>query len=276
MPTKRTDERYETDPADGFRREVVGTWASEKHLRLRHYVDISRAARRKFEGNSTFIDLYSGPGRARIRSTDSWVPGGTLVAASEAMRVSPFGRIHLGDLDPVNVLACKARMELEQLGPISTYVGKAQDTAEQVAGNLTKSGLHFAFLDPYSVQALPFGVIQTLAQLPRMDLLIHFSAMDLTRNVKRLMANGGLDEFAPGWEEHADPAEKNAVAVSRVVQHWCNLIRGLGYQDVSDRLELVSGDKNQPLYWLVLASRSTLGKRFWGEVSNVTPQTRLF
>ena len=276
MPTKRPEERYEIDAVDNLRREIVGNWSNEKHLRLKHYVNISRAARRKFYGNSTFIDLYCGPGRARIRDTDSLVQGGTLAAASEAKRLVPFGKIHVGDLDPINVHACHKRLESERLGPVDTYVGKAEDTAAMVVEKLRPSGLHFAFLDPYSVQALPFSVIETLAQLPKMDLLIHFSAMDLTRNVKRLMGNGGLDKFAPGWQDYADPMEKNSVTLHKVVHHWCNLIRELGFNDVSDRLELVSGDKNQPLYWLVLASRNELGAKFWGEVSNVTPQARLW
>ena len=57
MPTKRPEERYEIDAVDNLRREIVGNWSNEKHLRLKHYVNISRAARRKFYGNSTFIDL---------------------------------------------------------------------------------------------------------------------------------------------------------------------------------------------------------------------------
>lgn len=275
MPTKRTEERYEIDSLDGLRSELVGTWAKEKHARLCHYVDISRAARRKFDGNSTFIDLYCGPGRAKIKGSTTHIPGGVLAAVTEAARNTPFGSIHIADLDPVNVTACRQRLEADQLGPLHYEVGRAEDTARTVVSKLSRTGLHFAFLDPYNVQSLPFEVLGTLAQMPRMDLLIHLSAMDLTRNVKQLMNTGALDAFAPGWREHANPAERNDVAVRAVVHHWCNLIRQLGYEDVSDRLELVSGQKNQPLYWLVLASKSALGKKFWGEVSNVTPQYRL-
>ncbi|SEM57839.1 three-Cys-motif partner protein [Pseudoxanthomonas sp. GM95] len=276
MPKRSKEDRYEIDPVDGLSRELVGSWAREKHLRLAHYVNISRAARRKFDGNSSFIDLYCGPGRARIRDTEIVLQGGTLVAATEAARSVPFGQIHLADLDPVNVHACKTRLERDRLGPLHSYVGTAEQTAKQVVSKLSPSGLHFAFLDPYNVLTLPFAVISTLAQAPRMDLLIHLSAMDLTRNVKRIMANGELDQFAPGWKAHANPADRNDIAVRCVVQHWCNLIRGLGYEDVSEKVELVSGDKNQPLYWLVLASRNALGTKFWGEVSNVTAQQRLF
>ncbi|KHL59195.1 three-Cys-motif partner protein TcmP [Xanthomonas cannabis] len=274
MPTKRTEERYEIDPHDGLKAEVVGAWAQEKHARLRHYVDISRAARRKFDKNSTYIDLYCGPGRAKIKDTTIFIPGGAL-AAVDAARSVPFGSIHIADLDEANVQACRHRMGVSGFGPVNHLIGRAEDTAKSVVPKLSRTGLHFAFLDPYNVQSLPFEVLKTLAQMNRMDLLIHLSAMDLTRNVKQLMSSGALELFAPGWREHVDPAERNDLVVRAVVRHWCNLIRQLGYEDVSDRLELVSGKKNQPLYWLVLASKNELGRRFWGEVSNVTPQHRL-
>lgn len=274
MPTKRTEERYDVDPVDGYRREIVGSWAQEKHQRLRHYVDISRAARRKFDCNSSFIDLYCGPGRAAIKDTSIVIPGSAIVAGAEAARHVKFGTIHIADLDGINVSDCRQRLDCEGVGPVSTYVGKAEETARQVVSKLSRSGLHFAFLDPYSVQALPFQVIQTLAELPKMDLLIHFSAMDMQRNVKLMMSNGKLNLFAPGWRDHVDPAVRNDLAVLAVFRHWCELIRNLGYQDVTDNVELVSGSRNQPLYWLVLASKNKLGQKFWGQVSNVTAQHR--
>jgi hypothetical protein len=55
---------------DGLPLDEVGAWAKEKHERLRKYVDISRAARRKFvegPGGASYIDLYCGSGRAVIR-----------------------------------------------------------------------------------------------------------------------------------------------------------------------------------------------------------------
>lgn len=275
MPTKRKEDRYELDPADGLRRELVGPWAQEKHQRLRHYVDISRAARRKFQGNSTFIDLYCGPGRARIKNSNIVIPGSAIAAASEAQRHSAFGEIYIADLDETNVAHCEQRLAQEHIQPVFSFVGEAETTVRTIRQKLSPSALHLAFLDPYNIQALPFSVIRTLAELPRMDLLIHVSTMDLQRNVKAFMANGKLDRFAPGWRERVEPAARNDVALLAVFHHWCDLIRKLGYQEVGDLVERVSGARNQPLYWLVLASKNSLGKEFWGKVSNVSPQQRL-
>jgi three-Cys-motif partner protein len=104
VPTQKDDDRYEIDPEDGLRRAIVGDWAPEKHLRLQKYVDITRAVRRKFGGNATYIDLYCGPGRARLRKTGDVVGGSALVAATEALRRrNPYREVIIGDLDPVSV-----------------------------------------------------------------------------------------------------------------------------------------------------------------------------
>jgi len=275
MPTKPKDERYEIDPVDGLPRELVGEWVIDKHQRLRHYIDISRAARRKFKGDATFIDLYCGTGRARISGTNEVVDGSALIAASEATKRDPFGKIYIADLDSCNVSACLVRMNRAGLENIEALEGPAEETAKTIASKLSQSGLHLAFLDPYNLMALPFSLIQALGKLSRMDLLIHFSMMDLQRNVGSLMKSGRLDQFAPGWREQIDPSSRNDIKVQAVFHHWCELIKGLGYKDPTYQSELVRGARNQPLYRLVLASKSDIGTQFWGEVSNVTPQGRL-
>src|SRR5690242_16828689 len=99
------------DEHDGLRRAIVGSWAPEKHLRLRKYVDITRAVRARFGGNATYIDLYCGPGRARLRETGEVVDGSAIVAAIEAARKTPFRQVIVGDIDPLNVNACEERLK---------------------------------------------------------------------------------------------------------------------------------------------------------------------
>ena len=106
-----------------------------------------------------------------------------------------------------------------------------------------------------------------------MDLLIHVSTMDLQRNLIQMSEDGRLDRFAPGWRSHVDLNQRNDIAKMQVFKHWISLFTKLGY-NVSDNIERVSGAKNQPLYWLVLAAKHPLADKFWGQVSNVEPQTR--
>jgi three-Cys-motif partner protein len=275
MPTQKDDDRYEIDPEDGLRRAIVGDWAPEKHLRLQKYVDITRAVRRKFGGNATYIDLYCGPGRARLRKTGEVVEGSALVAAAEAMRRrNPYREVIIGDLNPVNVAACETRLSRLRVGNVRAYAGTAEDVAAKILPTLHPTGFNLAFLDPFNLESLPFQVIQTLAQAKSMDLLIHVSIMDLQRNVRALMASGKLNSFAPGWDKKINSAATNPKLVMAVFEYWRSLLSQLGYL-VSDNIERVTGNRNQPLYWLVLASKHDLADKLWGEVSQVEPQGRL-
>lgn len=275
MPTQRDSDRYEEDPNDRLRRAIVGSWAPEKHQRLRKYVDITRAVRRKFGGNATYIDLYCGPGRARVRETGDIVDGSAIVAATEAARRNPYREVIIGDLDPLNVEACEERLKRLGISNLRAFTGTALEVAGQVLPTLNPTGFNLAFLDPFNIQALPFGVIETLAQAQRMDLLIHVSIMDLQRNVRSMMMSGKLSAFAPGWEKTVNRGATNSTVVMQVFEHWRNLLTGLGYL-VSANIERVRGNRNQPLYWLVLASKHDLADKLWGEVSQVEPQRRLF
>ncbi len=279
MPTKRASDLYIPDPADGFRIAKVGGWVEEKHLRLRRYVDISRAARRRWRneyGKETgYIDLYCGPGRAMIKGTGEVIDGSAVVAATEAAAKGvPFSDIYVADLDEQNVVACAARLTARSCTGVHAFAGSAVDTSRQVVQKIDRTSLHIAFLDPFNIGSLPFEVIRTLGQVKHLDMIIHVSTMDLQRNLRAMIDNGILDEFAPGWAKRVDVRERNELVMGAVFRHWRSCLASLDYK-VSDNIERVSGAKNQPLYWLVLASRSELADKFWGQISQVSPQGAL-
>ena len=77
----------------------VGEWALQKHDYLKRYIEVSRATRGKFlngnrPGGATYIDLFCGAGRSRIKNTGELVDGSAIVAwkASVAGK-SPFSKI---------------------------------------------------------------------------------------------------------------------------------------------------------------------------------------
>src|ERR1051326_4946978 len=94
---------------DGLPRSVVGEWALEKHERLGKYVDITRPPRRKFTtrtssrkyiGGAAYIDLFAGPGRARIRDSARVIDGSPIIAAKAALASTvPFSEMHVADSD---------------------------------------------------------------------------------------------------------------------------------------------------------------------------------
>lgn len=273
--TKNDKERYEPDPDDQLKREIIGEWSAEKHLRLKRYVDITKATRRKFMRNApAYVDLYCATGRARIRDTTEVVDGSAIVAASMPPP-DGFAEIYVGDLDQEHLEACVSRLRSSGAPQkIHSLAGAASETAKQVVSRINKFGLHLAFLDPYNIESLPFSVIETLGEVKRMDLLIHISENDLQRNVIGKGEYQRLDAFAPGWQETVDPRQPPHVVKRQILAHWKAKLAALGYL-VSDNIERVTGNKNQPLYWLVLAAKHDIASKFWTTASDVSPQRTL-
>ena len=135
--------------------------------------------------------------------------------------------------------------------------------------------MHFAFLDPYNLENLPFSIIEKLAKLPRMDMLIHVSIFDLQRNLRRYLEDGRiLDAFMPGWRSAVDVNRNDLAVRTDLLHHWLGLIRGLGTIP-ADGIELVSATGGQRLYCLVFVSAHQLGRKLWNDIRNVNVQNRL-
>jgi three-Cys-motif partner protein len=217
--------KYEPDE-DGYVREVVGSWVQDKHTRLARYIGISRSVRAKFIGagnaGATFIDLYSGPGRLRISSETQAIHGSPLVAWHEAVDSgAAFTEVHVADADPEMSEAVGARLRKIR-APVFAETGPADQTVDRVIAKLNPYALHFAFLDPYNLGALPFEIIHSLAKMKRMDILIHMSVQDLQRNLQRYIdkQNSPLDVFAPGWRAHVDVSRSDELIRAKYLEYW--------------------------------------------------------
>ena len=144
--TKNPQPRYEPDE-DGYDREIVGSWVKDKHRRLAAYIGISRSVRAKFTGpgnaGATFIDLYSGPGRLRIRDETEVLDGSPLVAWHEAVNSDArFTEVYVADANPRMSEAVHAR--LSKVGaPVHMETGPANETVEPITSKLNPYALHF-------------------------------------------------------------------------------------------------------------------------------------
>jgi three-Cys-motif partner protein len=151
-----------TDPNDGLIVDIVGAWAAEKHERLRKYIDAAHGARAKYlrprgSGGAAYVELFSGPGRSFVDDDKAFIDGSPLVAykASKKSRAN-FSELHFNDLDPANIKALGHR--IAKLGGAASFYNEAAETAiDKVIYALNPAGLHFAFLNPYNLQSLPFS-----------------------------------------------------------------------------------------------------------------------
>lgn len=262
----------------------VGEWALQKHEYLKRYIEVSRAARKKFlvrnrPGGATYIDLFCGAGRSRIKHSGAIVDGSAIVAWMASVDAkTPFSKIYVCDADPDNLNACVSR--LKSLGaPVEGFALTAIAAAPKVAQSILVNhpfGLHFAFLDPFNLETLDFSLIQNLSKVKRMDLLIHVSAMDLQRN---LLANidtkkSIFDQFSPGWRESVDTIGTQEVVRVRLLDFWRSKLETLNVWP-SPTHRLISGSSGQPLYWLILAASHKLAHKFWNTASNPEGQSSL-
>jgi len=264
------------DGDDGLPVAEVGPWAKTKHDYLRRYVDITRGVRSKWtdpgKAGATYIDPFCGPGRARIKGTNRFIDGSAIVAWRMSVECHvPFSEVHIADLDPECVAACAAR--LRALGaPVVSYVGSAIDTVRKTVASLNPHGLHFAFLDPFNLETLDFGIMKEMAPLNRIDILVHLSQMDLQRNFDRHTAADAraFDAFVPGWRDKL-PSGSARSQRPAVWQMWTEMVEALGVWRSPDS-KLITGETRQPLYWLAMVAKHDLPHAFWKVASNPEKQ----
>lgn len=269
------------DGDDGLPAEDVGIWAKEKHEYLCRYLDISRSVRARWIGSgnagATYIDPFCGPGRCKVRETGEWIDGGAVAAWKKSLAGgSPFTQVFIGDLDVQRREAAASR--LRQLGaPVVEINGAAVRSVQEIVASLNPYGLHFAFLDPFNLEALDFGIIGTLSQLKRIDMLVHVNQMDLQRNLvsNATAEESAFDVFAPGWRNKVDIIRGQQEIRQQVFQYWRDQVASLGVW-TSTEMKLIKGSKNQPLYWLLLAAKHDLAHTFWATAANVEGQGKLF
>lgn len=252
---------------DGRLREIVGSWSTIKHRVLFEYVGRTRGIRKnwisKGPAGATYIDLFSGPGEVRIENTKEVLPGSPLVVWNNR-GFGPFTQVYVADLHPDLVLDCHARLQ-EAGAPVDRIEGEADTTVDEVIARIDEKSFHFAFLDPFNLGSLSFDVIRKLARLRSIDILVHVSAQDLNRNLRRYIEKEGssLDRFAPGWRGKVDTSLADPAVRTAIFRYWTSLIKTLKGMLVAEAMQLVSGDEGQPLYWLAFVSRHALGHKFW-------------
>lgn len=269
------------DGDDGLPAEEVGSWAIEKQDLLARYVDISRGARSKFTGpfkpGTTYIDLFSGPGRCKIKDEGGFIDGSCVTAWRKSVEGGfPFSQVFISDKDENRLAAATER--LRRLGaPVTPIPGPAVDAAIAILKRLEPQGLHFAFVDPFSLGALNFEIFKTLTGRKRMDILVHLSKMDLQRNLDENMGSQlpAFDAFAPGWKAVIDVAQAQRGIRNEIIDHWRDLIAGLG-TEASPEMRLLKTGGGQHLYWLLLVANHQLAHKFWKTAANPEKQGNLF
>ena len=260
---------------DGLPAEAnVGIWTEDKHRTLRAYLQFHAGPRVGY-ASRTYIDLFCGPGRAQLKDSERFIDGSAIVAWKSSLEKAPFTAVYIADSDAVRRRACAER--LGKLGaPVVEVAGDAVQAAQRIVATIDPHGLHFAFVDPYSLGSLQLELLRILAGVKRMDQLVHLSAMDLFRNLNFNLAGvrAEFDAFAPGWQEHIPKNGSKDECRRAIVEHWKTLVDAMGLNTTID-LKAVKNSMNRDLYWLMVLSHHALATKFWKIVLQSEPQRQL-
>lgn len=264
---------------DGFPVQDVGEWALKKHDYLQRYIEASSGPRGLFltsknaypPAGAGFIDLFAGPGRARVRETGEFISGSPIVALEHSRQ--PFTKVVAIDLDAENVSALRSRAE--KYGPRAEVIaGDCNEVIDQAVARIPRHGLNLALVDPYGLEPLRFDTLRKLAQVKRMDLIIHFPVADMKRNITNVKAGdyaGFIDRFLG---THVDI--KLLSEIPSLIDVLRAQLKPYGYEQEQVRSVSVCNSKNAPLYYLVYISKAKTGSKIWKSLTRNTGKQRGF
>lgn len=249
--------------------QCVGPWVVDKHDPLGRYIQATRGPRKDYlpprgRGGAAYIDLFAGPGRARVWSTGAVVDGSPLIALKHVE--APFTKLILCEKDPENAAALRRRTAHD--GRVVVVEGDCHDRIDDIIAATPEHGLNFALIDPFSLDQLRFDTIAKLARVQRMDLLIHLPTMDMKRNFgrgteARLTKALGTDE----WKQHV----RGPAGIARfAVEALRKKLTEFGYTGKEVPCPRVTNTQNGGLYHLVFAAKHDLGDKIWKSIAKTS------
>ncbi|MBN1878125.1 MAG: three-Cys-motif partner protein TcmP [Anaerolineae bacterium] len=286
------DKPYLEAQDDGLLMRPMKDWAAEKLDYLERYLDMFTTAMRNKKWRAlNYIDLFAGPGKCQHENNNNVQLGSPLLALT---RKKAFDHYFFIDLDPDNIQALQQRCSQSPYADRIQYFRKdCNEAVHCITEEIQRINkryiedlwpcLNLAFLDPEGLE-LDWETVETLAQL-RTDLVIHYSQMGLQRYMPIAIEDPNetsIDRFfgCRDWRNIYKQSQDNSRAYGELLNLYQRNLYNLGYKgkDEVGRLPLMRNTKNAPLYYLVYASKSDLGKKFWHEVTkrNVYGQQRLF
>jgi three-Cys-motif partner protein len=144
---------------------------------------------------------------------------------------------------------------------------------------------HFVLVDPFGPEALKFSTLKLLAELPRLDFLIHFPIGAIKRNLSKWQENdyGILDDFL-GTREWRDKVLdfRKGRTLTLLLEIYKRQLMKVGFPEAG----LITGDsrdnlwaslpavsvkntKAVELYVLILASKHPIGQKIWNNLITI-------
>lgn len=295
MQSMKPSDIYLQPETDGLLTRPIGRWTTIKLDYLARYLERFIVSMRGKDWRAIhYIDLFAGPGKNQINGTNEIVLGSPLISLTQKRH---FDQYFFSDLDPANIAVLDQRCTVSphyskerfSVGDANSQVTAIKAKIDRIDGEFIKDSwpsLNIAFLDPEGLE-LKWSTVETLAQAKRMDLIIYYSQMGITREAPKAIRKPAptvIDEFFGGTEwrgiyrKYQTRGEK--FYHRKLIDLYKGKLKDLGYviQEVDADEPLVRSTKRRaPLYRLLFASKNKLGNKFWHDViqKDATGQMKL-
>jgi three-Cys-motif partner protein len=267
---------------DGLISPEVGAWTEEKHRLVSLYATLFSSGMKGKWPSRTYLDLYAGAGRSRIRGTAKFIFGSPLLALKLK---DPFNKCVFCEEDPEKLQALKERVK--QIGTdanVSFISCDCNRRTSEIRSEIPRNSLILCFADPFDI-GLQFATIRALSRNTHIDFLILLAlGMDANRNYENYVREDAdkVDKFlgSKSWRARWAAAQWDAMKFTRfLANEFTSSMASLGYIPPPHykMKEVRSYERNAPLYRLALFSRNPLAYKFWDEVLKYgTDQRMLF
>ncbi|MEK6727057.1 MAG: three-Cys-motif partner protein TcmP [Candidatus Omnitrophota bacterium] len=247
---------------DGLVARPSGIWIRQKYYYLKRYLDIfSKGMKNKWGGNLTYIDVFAGPGRCLIESTNQEEDGSPLMALQYDFKKYIFVE-ESKELIHALKIRCKNSPKFSM---IKFLEGDCNSIVDKIIPEVDSAGLNLIFIDPTGID-IYYKTIERIAKEKRVDLLINVQfGIDITRNFlfyKKRGDNSKLGLFLGDnvdWDKLNNPQD--------AIKLYKERIKELGYQTVEFKDIVIRNTLNAPMYFLLFASKDPRGLYFWKEIA---------
>lgn len=259
------------DPDDKLPVQGVGEWTPEKHDWLRRFIDATHGARGYFlpagqRAGATYIDLFAGPGRVRVKGHRESHAGSPLIALAQER--APFSRVVLCDMDVENVAALRARTA-EHAHRTTIIQGDCNERIDEILGHVPRRGLNLAFVDPFAPSVLRWATFAKLATFERMDMVVNFPTYGFKRNFQFDSFKDRIDAMLgdDAWRSEVTDASD----CHQLIEHLRTRLSTLGYDVNKSRSLEIKNSHNATMFHLVLFSKHRLANKIWNSVAKIAP-----
>lgn len=269
------------DP-DEFDTPEVKAHTEDKYDLIRYYCDLfSKGMQYKWKG-LTYVDLYSGSGKCRIKGTNKILLGSSLIALSVEV---PFSRYVFCESDPARLEALTERVQ--RMYPernVEFVAGDCNEQIERIQNLIPRDNLVLCFVDPFNCN-VRYETLKSLTAGRKVDLLCllafqmdakRASAHYLKPENRKLDVMLGNSDWRARWMQEKP---KGTDFARFLALEFAHSMEGLGYKttELNNMKVIKITGKHVPLYYLALFAKDPAAFKLWSQVLKYAlPQRSLF